>query len=866
VLKACALAVAVLATATTAAAQGVRTLAIDANDLAYSPLTGRLYASVGAANSITEIDPVAGTIGTSFVVGSQPNRLAVSDTGEYLYVGLNGLPGVVRVHLPTRTVGTPFALGTPDPSLGARSAADLAVLPGNPHAVAVVREYVPFNTHAGVAIYEHGVERPVATGDNAGSTSIAFGKFATRLYGLNGKTSEWGYRRMDVGTGGVTVVDVTTALVDSFNTDIDFLLGRIVTSDGTVIDAEGRAVVGRLAGLGLASALNVVEPAEGTFYFVTNVNSIWRLRGYHPVTLGVTVDRLVPGADGFPRSLAAAGAGVLAMATTGGEVLLITPALLPAADPAITITGPTTDVEVVAEMAAITLTGTTAASAGDVVRVSWSTSRGYSGEANGTTAWTAGDVPLVLGSNLITVTATDTLGRAGLDAIEVVVPWFSSFLAEGATGDFFDYDLALANPTAASVDAELGWYPQSGAPVFQTVTLPPQSRRTIRVDEVTGLGAAAMSTRVGTTTAPILVERTMRWGTAPGPQYGAHGDRATAGAARTWYFAEGAQGYFFTYLLLANPEGLANTATIDWLIEGGPPVRRTVNLPPSSRTTIDAGADAALVGRSFGIVVTFAQPAVAERAMYFGTPPDDLFKAGHDSAGITAPSTRWFLAEGATGPFFHTFVLLANPNSTAVDVTLRFLTHTGTTIERTLQIPAQSRRTVDLENLSPAAPELANAAVATVVEASQPIVAERAQYWPGVGSEWYEAHNSFGLPDAKLKWGLAEGRVGNPPGVPPAGYQTYILLANPGTLSADVTVRFLRESGSPVVKTFTVPAGRRLNVAVAGAGSSVPELVDEMFGAAIESTQPIAVERALYGNAGAQVFGLGTNVTATPLP
>ena len=49
--------------------------------------------------------------------------------------------------------------------------------------------------------------------------------------------------------------------------------------------------------------------------------------------------------------------------------------------------------------------------------------------------------------------------------------------------------------------------------------------------------------------------------------------------------------------------------------------------------------------------------------MYFGADP--LWKGGHESAGVTAPSTTWFLAEGATGPFFETFILLANPQPTA---------------------------------------------------------------------------------------------------------------------------------------------------------------------------------------------------------
>ena len=146
------------------------------------------------------------------------------------------------------------------------------------------------------------------------------------------------------------------------------------------------------------------------------------------------------------------------------------------------------------------------------------------------------------------------------------------------------------------------------------------------VDEVPGLAATAMSTSVRTTTAPIVVERTMRWGPAAEPQYGAHGDKSTAGAALKWYFAEGSQGFFLTFLLLANPGDSVNTATVDWLIEGGAPVQRVYSLPPTRRTTINPGDDANVAGHAFGIVVTFAQPAVAERAMYFGMPARRLLE------------------------------------------------------------------------------------------------------------------------------------------------------------------------------------------------------------------------------------------------
>ncbi|MFI5076108.1 MAG: hypothetical protein ACHQRO_02140 [Vicinamibacteria bacterium] len=854
-----------VAIASPAAAQAVRTVPVNANDLAYSPLTGRLYASVTATNSITEIDPVTGTVGVSFVVGSQPNKLAISDTGEYLFVGLDGAPAVVRVHLPTRTLGTPFPLGAPDPFFGPKSADDLAVMPGNPNAVAVALRYTSVSPkHAGVAVFEGGVQRPTVTPGHTGSNAIVFGASADRLYGLNTETSEFGFRRMAVTASGVTILESTAGLINFYNTDIEYFGGRVYSTSGRVIDAEAHAGLATFSGLG--SFGNALEPTATRIYYVTEGSGAWRLKGYDPATFVATFDGPVPGVSGTPRVLVSAGPDLLALATSASQVILIAPDSGPPAAPAVTITGPTSTPTLAAEASAITLTGTATDPNLNVTGVTWTSNRGYSGTANGTAAWTAGDIPLLLGSNQITVTAIDDTGLAATDTVDVTVTAFSSFLAEGATGDFFDYDLALANPSMASVDAEITYFPPTGATVTQTVTLPAESRRTIRVDDVAGLERTAMSTSVRTTTAPIVVERTMRWGQAPDPQYGAHTDRATAGTALKWYFAEGAQGFFHTYVLLANPGNTANTATIDWLIEGTGSVQRTVNLPPASRTTIYAGADDALVNRSFGIVVTFAQPAVAERAMYFGTPPDVLFKAGHDSAGVTAPSTRWILAEGATGPFFETFILLANPNPTQADATLEFLTQTGVVVQRTVSIPALGRRTVDIEGLSPAAPELTNAAVATVVTASQPIVAERAQYWPGVGLEWYEAHNSFGLTAPSTKWGLAEGRVGDPPGVPAAGYQTYILLANPGTPAAAVTITFLRETGAPIVRTFIVFGHSRLNVAVGGIGSTVPELANEMFGARIESTLPIVVERALYGNAGTQVFGIGTNATATPLP
>ena len=39
---------------------------------------------------------------------------------------------------------------------------------------------------------------------------------------------------------------------------------------------------------------------------------------------------------------------------------------------------------------------------------------------------------------------------------------------------------------------------------------------------------------------------------------------------------------------------------------------------------------------------------------------------------VPAGATSWFLAEGATGSFFTTFVLVGNPNPAAANVTMTF--------------------------------------------------------------------------------------------------------------------------------------------------------------------------------------------------
>ena len=363
-----------------------------------------------------------------------------------------------------------------------------------------------------------------------------------------------------------------------------------------------------------------------------------------------------------------------------------------------------------------------------------------------------------------------------------------------------------------------------------------------------------MSTLVRSTAGlPLVVERSMFWDSN---YYGSHGATAVDGPHTKWYFAEGSQGFFSTFVLLANASAQPAVVTVSFLTESNGTVQRTFHVAPTSRLTVAAGLIPELVNHSFAIVVDSDVPVVAERAMYFGTAR--FWDGGHESAGVSELSRAWFLAEGATGSFFETFVLIANPNPTPTDVVLRFLTDQGQSVVRNYTVAANARLTVDMENESPL---LANVAASTTIVATQPIIVERSMYWPGTGAQWSEAHNSFGVTATGTKWGLAEGRSGTD-----KAFVTFILLANPNpTTAAQVRVSYLRPTGAPIVRTYTVNPNSRFNIDV---NSRVPELANQSFGALIEVTNGvgIVVERSLYNDALGQVWAAGTNALGTRLP
>lgn len=439
--------------------------------------------------------------------------------------------------------------------------------------------------------------------------------------------------------------------------------------------------------------------------------------------------------------------------------------------------------------------------------------------------------------------------------------FFTRYLAEGATSSFFDTRLALLNPGSTGATATLSYRRVGAATVAVRVPLPAATRVTVDPNRRFGAATTEFSTKLESDQ-PFVVDRTMSWGT---DAYGAHAETAVAAPSPIWYLAEGAthSGFNLFYLLL-NPNAAEAQVRVRYLRPSGVSLEKIYTLPADSRTNIwvdveEFGGQRLLASTDVSAVfeVLNDQPIIVERAMYLDL-PGEMFGAGHESAGVTAPATQWFLAEGATGPFFDLFVLIANPGASDALIEATYLLPDGSTITKPYTVAANSRFNiwVDYEDA-----RLANTALSTTIRAinSVPVVVERAMWWPG--NNWYEAHNSPGSTVTGTKWALAEGEVGGARGV-----DTYILLANTSPTTGTVNVTVLLENGTSAERTFPVPANSRFNVDVR---TEFPSTVDKRFGAIVESVglapAQIVVERAMYWDALGQRWAAGTNALATKL-
>lgn len=446
------------------------------------------------------------------------------------------------------------------------------------------------------------------------------------------------------------------------------------------------------------------------------------------------------------------------------------------------------------------------------------------------------------------------------------------YFAEGATSTFFRTRLALLNPDTSAAHVWVRYLKTDGSVATTGLVVGPRSRATLDPADTAGMSQAEFSTVIESDRA-VVADRTMTWDASG---YGAHAETAILAPSLHWFLAEGATHSGLDLFYLFQNPSLTQSATVRvrFLLPSGAPLERTYSIAPNSRQNVwvdeerwNGVASLANTDVSAVIDVTNGVPIIVERALY-RTVGTQLFGAGHEAAGVTSPAVSWFLAEGATGPMFDLFVLVANPDPTrSATVEGTFLLDTGATYTKTYTVGPNSRYTVwvDQETFDgTGALPLANVAVSTTMRSTNgvPIIVERAMWWPGpTAATWAEAHATAGATTTGIEWALADGEVGGA-----NDEETYILVANTSSAPGSVQVTLLFDDGTSGQATVPVGARSRMTVDVR---SAFPQAIGRRFGALIESLgatpAQIVVERAMYGDANGVAWASGTAALATRL-
>ncbi len=268
-------------------------------------------------------------------------------------------------------------------------------------------------------------------------------------------------------------------------------------------------------------------------------------------------------------------------------------------------------------------------------------------------------------------------------------------------------------------------------------------------------------------------------------------------------------GFVVSYL---GDEGTRVSQLYDQFAGGHPPIG-----PPSSLTP-----------GQYAIEVESEWPIVAERITAWGGPPA---RGAHGTSGAT-PGVSWFFAEGATIGGFQLFYLLANPGQVDAVVDVEYLLAQGLPEWRQYVVPAQSRRTVWVNQEGGA---LGAAELSARIISSEPIVAERAMYSSGPGG-FTAGTASMGVATPSRRWLFAEGLTG---GV----FDTFLLLANPTNRPVAVGVTFRRPEGDQVVRSYAVAAESRRTVWL-----TAERLWPDATAVSMElfADEPIVAERAMW--------------------
>jgi hypothetical protein len=299
------------------------------NDLVWDATHQLVYLSVPSlaatnGNTISVLNPFTGSITSSQFAGSEPDVLAIDNTDEFLYVGLDGASSVQRFTLPDVLPDINYSLGA-DSYLGPTSAVDLQVAPGLPHTTAVSRGAYGY-ANAGMTIYDDATPRPTTTGDREGVFDSLQWASDTLIYAINSEISSFDLYTLTISSTGVSVTkDYPNEFAD-FYISMHYDSGNqlVYTDDGYVINPSN----GKNVGVFQASGLMIPDSTINSAFFLGQIASqsntpTFAIESFDLTTLAPTAEIVVPNVQGNPLHFIQWGTNGLAFNDDAGYVYIL---------------------------------------------------------------------------------------------------------------------------------------------------------------------------------------------------------------------------------------------------------------------------------------------------------------------------------------------------------------------------------------------------------------------------------------------------------------------------------------------------------------------------------------------------------------
>ncbi|MGD0548908.1 MAG: IPT/TIG domain-containing protein, partial [Terracidiphilus sp.] len=187
---------------------------VPANGILFDPYSQQIYATVPSTsatvtgNSIVTINPNTGAVGTPIAIGSEPNVMAETSDGNYLWVGISGSDKLAQFNLPTQSMTATIPLSYMQSGTATGVAATwLAAMPGSDTTLAMNIT----NSWDNFGIFDvsgnAGTFRKNFSGIYSGVDPIFAD--ATHLYAYDSQTTGAEFYRYAVDANGLTLIDGT---------------------------------------------------------------------------------------------------------------------------------------------------------------------------------------------------------------------------------------------------------------------------------------------------------------------------------------------------------------------------------------------------------------------------------------------------------------------------------------------------------------------------------------------------------------------------------------------------------------------------------------------------------------------------------